>query len=181
MITQRLTTICTSLACLALVACGAERKPVAAPITTIPDLASETTTTSVTMTPVTSSVSVSEQILRNCKLQLDDTSKAPKFEFDESHLLSSDYEILGKVGRCFKYGPLSNATLKLVGHADPRGTTDYNMALGARRAHRVRVFLETYGIDGDRLVETSRGELDATGVDENGWQVDRRVDLVLAD
>lgn len=55
------------------------------------------------------------------------------------------------------------------------------MALGARRASSVAGFLDRLGVDRARIRETSRGELDATGKDEATWQIDRRVDIVLAE
>jgi len=66
--------------------------------------------------------------------------------------------------------------IDLVGHADPRGTTEYNMALSDRRAQSVRDYLRQAGIDSKRLNPVPRGELDATGSDEASWAKDRRVD-----
>jgi peptidoglycan-associated lipoprotein len=75
-------------------------------------------------------------------------------------------------------GPLKGERLVLIGHADPRGEPEYNMALGERRAGSVRDYLARLGVGKERLVETSRGELDAEGEAEFGWRRDRRVDVV---
>ena len=65
----------------------------------------------------------------------------------------------------------------LVGRADPRGTVEYNMALGARRSSSVISYLTALGVPASQLRETSRGALDATGSDSTAWQLDRRVDI----
>jgi peptidoglycan-associated lipoprotein len=64
----------------------------------------------------------------------------------------------------------------LVGRADSRGTTEYNMALADRRAQSVRDYLKRTGIAATRLSVVPRGALDATGTNETGWAKDRRVD-----
>ena len=81
--------------------------------------------------------------------------------------------------RCFTSGPLKGRILKVVGHADPRGETEYNFVLGNSRADAVGGFLRSKGMDNAKVATTSRGELDATGTDESGWARDRRVDLLL--
>ena len=69
--------------------------------------------------------------------------------------------------------------MDLVGLADPRGETVFNMTLGAKRARAAHPFLAGLGVGSDKLFDTSRGELDATGTDEQGWKKDRRVDIKL--
>jgi outer membrane protein OmpA-like peptidoglycan-associated protein len=51
------------------------------------------------------------------------------------------------------------------------------MSLGENRADAVKGFLVGLGVPGDRIRTSSRGELDAAGVDEAGWSNDRRVDI----
>ncbi len=132
------------------------------------------------VTPVSPSIAVSEDIARACNLHFGDVAKAPKFDFDRSALLPADHDVLEKIAKCVSIGgPLEGQSLKLIGRADPRGTQQYNMALGARRANSVAVYLHDLGVDPKRIKETSRGELDATGKDEATWQIDRRVDIVL--
>lgn len=169
-----------SLAAL-LTACGGGEKKVAAPA---PTKTSETTVTSAPAPEpkrVSPSIAVSEEIARACSLHFDDIVTAPKFDFDRSELLAGDRDVLDKIGRCVTTGPLQGRTIKLVGRADPRGTQDYNLALGARRAHSVTTFLEQLGVDPSHIRETSRGELDAVGTDEASWMLDRRVDILLAE
>ena len=59
------------------------------------------------------------------------------------------------------------------------GEPQYNMVLGAHRANGVADYLARAGVERSRVDLTSRGALDASGVDDVGQQADRRVDLVL--
>jgi peptidoglycan-associated lipoprotein len=67
----------------------------------------------------------------------------------------------------------------LVGHCDWRGTAEYNLGLGDRRANAVRAFLISKGADSRRLETLSKGSTDAKqGGGDAEWQKDRRVDFV---
>jgi len=107
------------------------------------------------------------------------SDKDAYFDFDSAKLDGADKAILQKVAACFDSGPLAGRAMRLIGHADPRGDSEYNMVLGGSRADNVKQYLETRGLPSDKLATTSRGELDATGNDEESWAHDRRVDLVL--
>lgn len=124
-------------------------------------------------------IAVSGEIASACKLTFDHVDRAPKFDFDTSELTAADREILDQIAKCVTTGPLKGRGLKLVGRADPRGEVEYNYVLGGHRAGTVERNLSSLGVSKARLVATSRGELDATGSDEAGWQRDRRVDLLL--
>lgn len=68
----------------------------------------------------------------------------------------------------------------LEGHCDWRGTTEYNMGLGDRRASAVRDFLTTLGISASRMETLSKGDLEATeGASDSQAQQDRRVELIF--
>lgn len=70
-------------------------------------------------------------------------------------------------------------SLVLVGHCDWRGTAEYNLGLGDRRANAVKAFLIAKGADSRRLETLSKGSTDAKqGGGESEWQKDRRVDFV---
>ena len=86
---------------------------------------------------------------------------------------------LSAIAKCLTTGPLKGRSVDLVGRADPRGETEYNMTLGAKRARHVHNFMGSAGVPQDKMHDTSRGELDATGKDEAGWRLDRRVDVKL--
>jgi peptidoglycan-associated lipoprotein len=129
--------------------------------------------------PVTSSLSVSDELATACKLNFNDIKSAPKFDFDRSALAADDDAILSQIAACVTTGPLAGRALQLIGRADPRGESEYNMALGTRRASSVGDFLAGRGVNSSNVEMSSRGKLDATGDDEAGWQRDRRVDIVL--
>jgi peptidoglycan-associated lipoprotein len=125
--------------------------------------------------PTASAISIDDAILKACGIE------APKahFAFDSANVQNQDTGTLERVARCFTSGPLKGRMLKVVGHADPRGETEYNFVLGNSRADAVGGFLRSKGMDNAKIATTSRGELDATGTDEAGWARDRRVDLLL--
>jgi peptidoglycan-associated lipoprotein len=72
-------------------------------------------------------------------------------------------------------------TFTIEGHADERGTREYNIALGARRAQNVRSFLISRGIDGNRMRTISYGKERPVAVcnDESCWSQNRRAVTVL--
>jgi peptidoglycan-associated lipoprotein len=120
-------------------------------------------------------VSVSQNIRDLCKI--DDSERSPKFDFDSSQLSSADRDILQQVAKCMTDGALKGKNIELIGRADPRGEQEYNMTLGSSRATAAHKYLDGLGIDDKRMSETSRGALDATGHDEEGYAKDRRVDI----
>jgi peptidoglycan-associated lipoprotein len=124
-------------------------------------------------------VGVSDDLVRTCNLHFANTEHAPKFAYDEEELLPSDRDVLQQVATCLTSGPLRGKAVQLVGRSDPRGTDEYNLGLGTRRARTVSSYLVRLGVPNAQLATTTRGEIDARGSDETGWQVDRRVDLEL--
>jgi peptidoglycan-associated lipoprotein len=158
------------------VACGSDKKPapVAPAATTEPPAV-----TSAPATPSNSAVNVDDAITKACKLKFADTSQSPKFDFDSEQLSPAEKDILEQIAKCLTTGPLKGRSVDLVGRADPRGETEYNMTLGAKRSRAAHQFLASAGVANDHLFDTSRGELDASGKDEEGWRKDRRVDVRL--
>jgi len=120
-------------------------------------------------------VAISEEILRACNIP----SAEAYFAFDSSHLTASDHGPLDAIATCLTSGPLAGRSLTLVGRADPRGPPEYNMTLGQSRADAVTTYITARGVDPANANSTSRGAMDATGVDETGWAHDRRVDVLL--
>jgi peptidoglycan-associated lipoprotein len=129
-----------------------------------------------------STVFLSDRLRKACGITTIDTVKeAPKFDFDKNAILPEDRDVLAQVAQCLTIGPLKGRSVKLVGRAAPRGTQEYNMALGERRSNAVLKYLGGLGVATTQLSETSRGALDATGSDEAAWHQDRRVDIDLLD
>jgi peptidoglycan-associated lipoprotein len=101
------------------------------------------------------------------------------FAYDSANVRAQDRAILKKLADCFSTGPLKGREMRLVGHADPRGDEEYNRVLGQRRADNVKSAVVEAGMTAGSIATTSRGEDDASGVEEAGWARDRRVDIVL--
>ncbi len=126
-----------------------------------------------------SSLSVSPQLIEACAIHFDNVDTTPKFDFDQSALRPAETQVLDQIAKCLISGPLKGREIRLVGRADPRGEQEYNFALGENRADAVENYLLDLGVAPHQVSETSRGKLDATGTDETGWQLDRRVDVLL--
>ena len=67
--------------------------------------------------------------------------------------------------------------LKITGYTDPRGTEEYNLALGSRRASSVEEYVRSLGLAEQAVSSTSMGEEMASGNEEAGWSQDRRVEF----
>ena len=104
----------------------------------------------------------------------------PNFAFDSANIEGDAQQALDKLAECVTNGAAKDENLRLVGHADPRGDEEYNFALGQRRASTIAGYLREKGVGADRVETSSRGELDATGTDEQTFARDRRVDILLA-
>ena len=75
----------------------------------------------------------------------------------------------------------SDMKVEIQGHADERGTTQYNMALGQRRANKVVKYMESNGISSSRLRAVSYGEERplAMGNDDSAWSQNRRAEFKI--
>ena len=101
------------------------------------------------------------------------------FDYDSDHVAKGTERVLQQVAGCFVDGPLAGRSMQLVGHADPRGSDEYNLVLGNRRAENVKRSLGRFGLGPNQAATSSRGEMDATGTDEDSWAADRNVELLL--
>ena len=100
------------------------------------------------------------------------------FEYDSAKLTSESIEILEAHGN-FVAGN-GEVSVRLEGHADERGSREYNIALGDRRAQSVRRVLLFQGASSDQVETVSYGEEKpvAFGQDEDSWARNRRVELI---
>jgi len=100
------------------------------------------------------------------------------FEFDSSAIDSESQALIEAHAVYLADNP--DVLLGLEGHADERGTREYNLALGERRGQAVRRILRLLGIDGQRLTATSYGEENpiATEHNESAWRLNRRVEFM---
>lgn len=99
------------------------------------------------------------------------------FDFDEATLTEESRANLDVAAAAIKAAGVS---VRLEGHADERGTPEYNLALGERRAQAVANYLGLQGVDAGKLELISYGEEKPvmTGSDEASWAKNRRVELV---
>ena len=102
------------------------------------------------------------------------------FDLDSSTVKSSEGSKIEAVANEFKSGAVGD--LLIEGHCDERGTVEYNLALGQRRAESALRYLGDLGISRDRLTAVSFGEERPfeVGHDESSWSQNRRAHFVIA-
>jgi peptidoglycan-associated lipoprotein len=105
------------------------------------------------------------------------TLRRVNFAFDQWELSAESRAMLDENARWLKANP--EVVVQVAGHADERGTPEYNLALGERRARRVREYLITQGVPADNLVTASYGEEVplVQGHDEASWSQNRRAEF----
>ena len=166
-LTQKFKLTAIACAAFAMVACSstdpkdAATAPVVAPVTTEP-----TVTAPVTEEKVDTSAQAAVE-----------AATVYYFAFDNAELSAENKAALDIVAAAMK--GTSNA-VRLEGHTDERGTREYNMALGERRAKSVQSYLSAQGVDAKRLEVISYGEEKpaAVGTDDGAMGKNRRVELV---
>ncbi len=101
------------------------------------------------------------------------------FEYDSAELGMDAQERLREKAAILRANP--DIRLRIEGHADERGSTEYNLALGQRRAEAVRTFLAGYGISEDRLSTISYGKERPLeeGEGEEVWARNRRAEFAV--
>jgi peptidoglycan-associated lipoprotein len=102
------------------------------------------------------------------------------FAFDDASLTPEGMARLDAIAAHMKTN--TKEKLKVEGHCDDRGSIEYNLALGQRRAESVRKYLETVGIGADRLQAVSFGSEKpaVTGQGEEAWSKNRRAEFAFA-
>ncbi len=100
------------------------------------------------------------------------------FAYDSFSLTGEARNVLKSNGNWMKANPSSR--VQIEGHCDERGTNEYNMALGDRRANAVRSYLQKMGIEASRIETISYGEErpNDPGHDESAWSKNRRAVFV---
>jgi peptidoglycan-associated lipoprotein len=98
------------------------------------------------------------------------------FDFDKAVLKAESRAALLAHSSALMASPRS---VRLEGHADERGTREYNMALGERRANAVKEFMVLQGVSGSLVEVISYGEERAAsyGSNDSAWEMNRRVEL----
>lgn len=100
------------------------------------------------------------------------------FAYDDSAVTDEAKEVLSAHAQ--RIQTLPNTMVVLEGHADERGTREYNLALGDRRAESVKRLLAVLGVDVSRISTLSLGEEAPAelGHDEESYRLNRRVDIL---
>ncbi len=108
--------------------------------------------------------------------QCNSAAKPVRFAFDSSELTAEAKTVLDEQAECLK----ARQTVQLVleGHCDDRGTEEYNLALGDRRAATVRTYLAHLGVptDGIRTLSKGKNEPMCSEATDQCWAMNRRVE-----
>jgi len=101
------------------------------------------------------------------------------FDFDKSDLQPNAIEVLKKIGNWLSKNP--NTKIRIEGHCDERGTDEYNIALGERRALAAKNYLATMGIPMQNVNTLSFGEEKPAdpGHNEAAWAKNRRAEFKI--
>jgi len=102
------------------------------------------------------------------------------FDFDKYNLRDDAIATLRRHVETLRANP--ELKVLIEGHCDERGTEEYNIGLGERRANRVFEYLVAAGIDESRLKTISYGEMrpKAMGSNEEAWAINRRAEFKLS-
>jgi len=121
----------------------------------------------------------SKKVKKDLPLASGDAFEVSYFNYDSSNLNSRAKEILRANAKSLKDHP--EMAIQIEGHCDERGSEQYNLALGERRAESVRTFLISLGVSPTRLTTISMGEASAIieGSTEEAWSKNRRAEFVI--
>jgi peptidoglycan-associated lipoprotein len=106
------------------------------------------------------------------------------FDYDKADLLPEAREKLRRAAGWLTQGPNRSIMFRIEGYCDPRGTEEYNIGLGERRAQAAREFLASLGVETSRIQTVSYGEERSSGTQEGSpgqsgsWANDRRDDFI---
>ena len=138
-----------------------------------------TTTSSSSTSSASSAASAEETALEKARGELMSIGDTVLFAFDSSQLSSDAMATLDRQAAFLNAKPAYR--VKIEGHADERGTREYNLALGERRASATRDYLVARGVDGSRIRIVSYGKERpaVVGSNEDAWAKNRRSVTVL--
>ncbi|MBI3599410.1 MAG: peptidoglycan-associated lipoprotein Pal [Nitrospinae bacterium] len=117
---------------------------------------------------------VKPQIAREAEVKAIPELEDIRFDFDKSDIRADAKDILQKNAEWLQKNP--DVKIQIEGHCDERGTAEYNLALGDRRAMSTKKYLTSLGVSAERIYTISYGEelpIDA-GHNEEAWIKNRR-------
>ena len=106
------------------------------------------------------------------------------FDYDSAELRDEAKDRLRRAASWLTQAPFRSVVFRIEGNCDPRGTEEYNIGLGERRAQAAREFLVSLGVEGSRISTVSYGEERSSGSGEGSpgqpgtWANDRRDDFI---
>ena len=106
------------------------------------------------------------------------------FDYDSAEIKAESQERLRRAAGWLTQGPNRTIAFRIEGNCDPRGTEEYNIGLGERRAQAAKELLVSLGVDASRISTVSYGEERAAGTSEGSpgsvpsWAHDRRDDFI---
>ena len=180
---QSLKALSITLAAVAFVVACSSKPPATPPPAPTP--APVSTPTVVTVEPVatptpkpTPKVDV-DSIANRSMSELSGMLKPAFFDYDKADVRADARDVLAANATWLKKYPSVMFTIE--GHTDERGTAQYNLALGDRRANAAKDYLVSLGVDASRIKTVSYGKERpfATGHDEDSWQKNRRANFVV--
>lgn len=166
------------LVALALVGCGKKKTAPAGP------------TTPATVETTTTADTAAERLAREAAIREEEAererqriraalSEVVYFDYDSFEINPESEERLRTKAEVLRRHP--NVRVRVEGHADQRGSTEYNLVLGQKRAEAVRDFLSAYGISADRISTLSYGKERprAEGETEDAFARNRRAEFAV--
>jgi peptidoglycan-associated lipoprotein len=187
MMVRRIAVVLTAVSLAAAVACGKKAPPVARPAPPPPTTGTAPSPPPSPPDPVREPTSIPAEPVRDdaiASASLDDLNrnsplKPVFYELDSSEVSPAGQKVLDENATLLKrYGSWA---ITIEGHCDERGTAEYNLALGERRAVAARAYLVAQGISADRLRIVSYGKefpFDP-GHDEAAFGKNRRAHFVI--
>jgi peptidoglycan-associated lipoprotein len=169
-------------------ACGGNKPPVARPTPPPPDpTVADVSRPPAPPVPVAEPTIVPPEPIRDDAIRsasLDDLNRSSPlkpvfFDYDSAELTSAAQAALNENAALLKRYP--TWTITIEGHCDERGSAEYNLALGERRAVAARAYLLSLGVGSDRLRTVSYGKEFPfePGSEEGAWSKNRRAHFVI--
>jgi peptidoglycan-associated lipoprotein len=120
-----------------------------------------------------------DDITRKSLSEISSYLKPAFFDYDKADIRADTRDVLAANATWLK--KYAGLQFTIEGHCDERGTAQYNLALGDRRANAAKDYLASLGVDASRIKTVSYGKERpfATGHDEDSWQKNRRAHFVV--
>ena len=120
-----------------------------------------------------------DDISRKSLSEISSYLKPAFFDYDKAYIRPDARDVLAANATWLK--KYAGVQFTIEGHADERGTAQYNLALGDRRANAAKDYLTSLGVDASRIKTVSYGKERpfAAGHDEDSWQKNRRAHFVV--